>query len=180
LAKGHSIFPKLLSPLTTLVASEFCKFSSILTFPGEVKNRKHGSSFRDFFFNWRKIALQCYIGFSCTTMQISHTYTYFTSLLSFHPLPNPSPLGHHRAPACDAIQHHGCYTEQQLLTCYRDRVFFFFFLRHKWQEDLLDVKRNRKSIGNAWFQVQILHCSGKKGHSCSETECRSWVSWLTH
>ena len=78
--------------------SSYCRFSSILTFPGEVKNRKHGSSFRDFFFNWRKITLQYSIGFCCTTMQIRRKCTYFTSLLSLPPLAHPSPLGYHRAP----------------------------------------------------------------------------------
>ena len=36
--------------------------------------------FLNLFFNWRKIALQCCVGF-CHTMQISHNYTYIPSLL---------------------------------------------------------------------------------------------------
>ena len=44
------------------------------------------------FFNWRKIALQCYVGFCHTTMQFSHTITHVTSLLSLPPLPQPHPF----------------------------------------------------------------------------------------
>ena len=51
-----------------------------------------------FFFNWRKIALQCCVGFCHMTVQISHNYTYIPSLLSLPPLPHPTPLGHHRVP----------------------------------------------------------------------------------
>ena len=43
------------------------------------------------FFNLRKIALQCCDGFCHTTTQISHNYTYITSLLSLLLLP-PLPL----------------------------------------------------------------------------------------
>ena len=39
-----------------------------------------------FFFNWRKFALKCCDSFCCTTMQISHDYTYITSLLGLPPL----------------------------------------------------------------------------------------------
>ena len=42
-----------------------------------------------YFFNWRKVALQCCVGFCHTTMQISHNYTYIHSLLSLPPLFNP-------------------------------------------------------------------------------------------
>ena len=52
-------------------------------------------SFFDLFFNWRKIACQCCVSFFHTTMQISHNYTYIPVLLSFPPLPHPTPLGHH-------------------------------------------------------------------------------------
>ena len=44
------------------------------------------------FYNWRKIALQCYIGFCCITKQISHNYTYIPSPLSLPLLPQPHPL----------------------------------------------------------------------------------------
>ena len=44
------------------------------------------------FFNWRKISLQCWVGFCCTTTWISHNYTYIPSLLSLPPLPHPTPL----------------------------------------------------------------------------------------
>ena len=54
---------------------------------------------KEFFFNWRKIALQCYVGFCHTTMQISHNYTYITCL----PSPPSFPLGHHRAPGWAAL-----------------------------------------------------------------------------
>ena len=43
------------------------------------------------FFNWRKITLQCCVGFCYTTTQISHNYTYITSLLSLPPLPPSHP-----------------------------------------------------------------------------------------
>ena len=40
-----------------------------------------------YFFNWRKLTLQCWVGFCHTTMRISHNYTYIPSLLSLPPLP---------------------------------------------------------------------------------------------
>ena len=43
--------------------------------------------FPHLFFNWRKIALQCCIGFCWTIMQISYNYTYIPSLLSLPALP---------------------------------------------------------------------------------------------
>ena len=36
-------------------------------------------------FNWRIIALQCYVGFCYTTVQIRYKYTYIPSLLSLPP-----------------------------------------------------------------------------------------------
>ena len=48
------------------------------------------------FFNWRKIALQCCVGFCHMTVGISHNYTCIRSLLSLAPLPHPTPLGYHR------------------------------------------------------------------------------------
>ena len=51
-----------------------------------------------FLLNWRKIALQCCVGFCHMTVQISHNYTYIPSLLSLPPVPHPTPLGHHRVP----------------------------------------------------------------------------------
>ena len=56
------------------------------------------SSFKKFF-DWRKVALQCCIGFCHTTTQISHNYIQVPSLSSLPPLsPQPTPLGHHRMP----------------------------------------------------------------------------------
>ena len=54
-----------------------------------------------FSFSWRKIALQCCIGFSIqhTTTQISHNFTYIPSLLSLPPLHHLIPLDHHRLPS---------------------------------------------------------------------------------
>ena len=43
------------------------------------------------FFNWRKTALQCCIGFCHTTTQISHNYAYITSVLSLPPFLSPHP-----------------------------------------------------------------------------------------
>ena len=37
--------------------------------------------FFNLFCNWRKIALQCCVGFCHTTLQVNHNYTYNTSLL---------------------------------------------------------------------------------------------------
>ena len=55
---------------------------------------------RNSFFNWRIIALQCWVDFFCITMRISHNYLYIypPSLASFLPTPHPTHLGHHRAP----------------------------------------------------------------------------------
>ena len=64
--------------------------------------------FFNLFFNWRKIALPCCDGFCHTTMQISHNYTYITSL----PSPHRSPADHHRVPAWPPC------VKQQLLTGY--------------------------------------------------------------
>ena len=57
------------------------------------------SLFSHLFFNWRKIALQCCIGFCWTIMQISHNYTHIPSLSGLSASPQSHPLGHHRAPA---------------------------------------------------------------------------------
>ena len=38
-----------------------------------------------------KIALQCCVGFCHTTMQLTHNYTYTTSLLNLPPFPSPYP-----------------------------------------------------------------------------------------
>ena len=51
-----------------------------------------------FCFNWRKIALQCCVGFCHTTMRISHNYTSIPFLQSLSPFPPPMPLDHHRVP----------------------------------------------------------------------------------
>ena len=56
-------------------------------------------SFFILFFNWEKIALQCFVNVCCTTTQTSQNYTYFTSCLSFFPSSYSSPLGHHRTPS---------------------------------------------------------------------------------
>ena len=48
------------------------------------------------FLNWRKIALQCYIGFFCTTTWVSHASApSWASLPSIH----AARLGRHRAPS---------------------------------------------------------------------------------
>ena len=39
-------------------------------------------------FNWRKIALQCCVGFCLTTMWISHNYTYILFILNLLPFPS--------------------------------------------------------------------------------------------
>ena len=56
------------------------------------------------FLNRRKSALQCCVGFYCTTMQISHNYIYINKKYIYHPsllslvaLWPSHPLGHHRA-----------------------------------------------------------------------------------
>ena len=44
------------------------------------------------FFNWKKIVLQSYVDFCCTTMQISHNFTY---VCIFPPTPLPPLLPSH-------------------------------------------------------------------------------------
>ena len=39
-----------------------------------------------YFFNWRIIALQCYVGFCHTAVWFSHKYTYVPSLLNLFPI----------------------------------------------------------------------------------------------
>ena len=41
------------------------------------------------FFIWRTIAVQCYVGFRCTTLWISLKYTHMSSLLSLPPPSSP-------------------------------------------------------------------------------------------
>ena len=43
------------------------------------------------FFYWRIIALQCFVGFCCAKMGISHNYTYIPSLWGFPPIPPSLP-----------------------------------------------------------------------------------------
>ena len=45
-----------------------------------------------FFCNWRKISLQCCVGFCHITTRISHSYTYIPCLMSLLPLPHPRKL----------------------------------------------------------------------------------------
>ena len=46
-----------------------------------------GESFFFFFFNWRKIVLQCWVGLCHTTKRISHKYTHASSVLNSLPAP---------------------------------------------------------------------------------------------
>ena len=51
------------------------------------------------FFNWRKIALQCCVGFCPTTMQTDHNYMYLSlPSVSASRIPRSQPLGGPRAP----------------------------------------------------------------------------------
>ena len=70
-------------------------------------------------FNWKKITLQWCVDFCHTTTQISHNYTYVTSLPCTHPIP----LSHHRVPGWAPC------VIQQLLTSY---------LFHTWQCTYVD------------------------------------------
>ena len=46
----------------------------------------HFYYFFNLFFNWRKIAFQCCVGFCRRAMRISYNYTYITSVFSLPPL----------------------------------------------------------------------------------------------
>ena len=50
-------------------------------------------------FNWRRIALECFVGFCCTTAWISYQQTRTPSLVSLSSQLHPTLLGHHRAPS---------------------------------------------------------------------------------
>ena len=43
------------------------------------------------FFYFEKVALQCWDGFCCSVMQISHNYTHIPSFVSLPPLPSSDP-----------------------------------------------------------------------------------------
>ena len=63
------------------------------------EGKKKGILYHFLLFNWRRIAVECFVGFCCTTVWLSYQYTHTPSLLSLSP-PTPShPLGHHRAPS---------------------------------------------------------------------------------
>ena len=79
------------SPLTSLpqcIAQKICDFMSK---DSKTLQNLWANHSWFFFLNWRKIALQCFDDFCCTTTQISHNYTYIPSLLSFLPLPASHP-----------------------------------------------------------------------------------------
>ena len=57
-----------------------------------------------FFFNWRKIALQCCVGFCRTTSQISRYYTHLPSFSSLPPFP-PNPSGSSQSQAGLPVLH---------------------------------------------------------------------------
>ena len=66
-----------------------------------------------FILHLRTTALQCCVSVCCTTVWISHKYTYIPSLLSFPPTSSPShSLGHHRA-----LSWCPCVTQQLPTSC---------------------------------------------------------------
>ena len=68
-------------------------------------------------FNWRKITLQCYVGFCCASIEIIHNYTYIPSLLDLPLLPPSHPSRSSQSTRLGSL----CYTatSHQLSILYR-------------------------------------------------------------
>ena len=92
LEREHIWSPPALPLSVSLCVSQVVQICCLASFILRFKSLEKILLLKNLFFNWRKIALQCCIGFCHTAVQISHNYTYIPSLWGFQPLPRSHSL----------------------------------------------------------------------------------------